>query len=679
MPFIEVRAGEREGWFTELSGELFLIGRDPTADLRIEDGRTSRRHCEIFKDGETWKIRDLDSANGTRIRGKKIGEVTLKPGMEITVGTAVLLFRADPPSGSVRRKQPVILEVPADEDGEPEVTIVAGEDEAQEEEAGADDEEKAEEGGVEISDAELADEESLQLDTLDPGLATLVMGGEGAAAGERALAGLRCLFAVAKACSAARTPQEVLGALGEELSERLGADRLYVFLGAGAGQVAWSASEATFAADAGKVPVSRTVLRRARDENVAVLMTDPAADPETAAARSIEVNRIVTALAVPLSVGGRVVGVLYADRLGRAESFTNEDLELAAAAALLAAGSLSGAEELVRARAELDRLSEQLGTGEMLGESEVMQEIGRLIAGAGPTEAAVLVTGESGTGKELVARAIYRASTRAEKPFEVVNCAALAENLIESELFGHAEGAFTGASSARVGRFERADGGTIFLDEIGELSGSAQAKLLRVLEQGEISRVGESQVREVDVRVIAATNQDLEAEVSGKKFREDLYYRLNVLRIPLPPVRERGSDVEMLLDHFLKSAAERMGRPVPELEPAARGKLLSYLWPGNVREMRNLVERLVILSASGKIAVSDLPPEVSGAKGAVIIKPAETAAGSPVGSARKLNDIAKEHILAVLASAGNNKSKAAEILGIDRSTLYARLKEYEGA
>jgi two-component system response regulator HydG len=309
----------------------------------------------------------------------------------------------------------------------------------------------------------------------------------------------------------------------------------------------------------------------------------------------------------------------------------------------------------------------------MLGDSAPMREVRRLVAQAAPAEAAVLVTGESGTGKELVARAIHAGSPRAQGPFEVVNCAALAESLIESELFGHAKGAFTGAAAERIGRFELADGGTLFLDEIGELSAGAQAKLLRVLEQGEFSRVGESLLRRVDVRVIAATNRDLEAEVRAKRFRQDLYYRLNVLRIALPPLCERGSDVGLLLDHFLAAAARRLGKPRLELEPAARQKLLGYLWPGNVRELRNLVERLAILSAAGKIALGDLPPEVSGAASG---SGAAGAAPAAAGAARKLDELVREHILAAVAAAGGNKTKAAELLGIDRSTLYARLKEY---
>jgi two-component system, NtrC family, response regulator HydG len=652
MPFIEIRGTARNGYFTKIKGKSFVVGRDIVCDLKLDDGRTSRKHCEVFYDDavKKWKVRDLGSSNGTLLNGKPVKEGDLADGAEIGLGASVLIFLKSAPTGSQRRK-PAVLEIPVETPAEP--TIREAEKADQVDQRGA--------AGKTVGPSSSA----ARLDTLMVDRAALI-NAEAGQSQDRSTADLRCLFGVARACSAARTPEAVLAALGEKLSARLEADRLYVFLGAGTDRVAWSAADADFAADPGKVPVSNTVIDRALDDNVAVLMTEPGEDQEFAAAKSIEVNKIVTALAAPLSAGGRPVGVLYADRLGRGESFSNQDLELAAAAGLLAAGSLAGAEELARARAAL-------GEGDMLGQSEAIEEVRQLIVRAAPADAVVLVTGESGTGKELVARGLHAASNRANKPFEVVNCAALAENLIESELFGHAKGAFTGASSERIGRFELADGGMLFLDEIGELSSGAQAKLLRVLEQGELSRVGESKVRKVDVRVIAATNRDLEAEVAGKKFRQDLYYRLNVLRIPLPPLKARAGDVELLLEHFLESAAARMGKAAPQLDGAARQKLLAYSWPGNVREMKNLAERLVILSGGGAIEVADLPSEIGGVKIA-----AATAAGSPVGGQVSLNDLMKEHILAVLASVGNNKSKAADVLGIDRSTLYARLKEYGG-
>ncbi len=628
MPYVEICTGERQGHFLEVAGNSFFIGRDLVCDLRIDDDRTSRKHCEIFLHESSWRLKDLGSSNGTTLNGQKIDDVQLQDGAEIGVGSALLIFRISIPAGKGRP-------TPRGDTPQPGSEAAPG------------------------------------LKTLIAGRSRLISGEalEGVADGSGA--DLRCLLDIARTSSSAHTPEAVLEALGKCLVGRLSADRLFIFLGQGLEKLAWSASEGTFADDPASLPVSSTVTDRVFADNLAVLMSNPKSDPQFAAARSIEVNRIVTALAAPISSGSGLIGVIYADRIGHGQSFSSSDLELVAAAGLMVAGPLSGAEELVRVKTAL-------GDGEMLGASEAMLAVRELISRAASVDAAVLITGESGTGKELVARGLHAASERREAAFEVVNCAALAENLIESEIFGHVKGAFTGASAERIGRFELADKGTLFLDEIGELSNGAQAKLLRVLEYGELSRVGESKVRKVDVRVIAATNRDLDADVAEKRFRQDLFYRLNVLRISLPLLRQRGSDIEMLLDHFLAGAAARMGRKEPIVEAAARDLLLAYSWPGNVREMRNLAERLVILSGSGTVSPTDLPPEVRGTASSSVAQGGSEVLESLQSSGQQasLNQVIREHILQVLDSVGNNKKKGAEVLGIDRSTLYARLKEY---
>ena len=315
-----------------------------------------------------------------------------------------------------------------------------------------------------------------------------------------------------------------------------------------------------------------------------------------------------------------------------------------------------------------------------------MREIAQFIDRAAPSNSVVLILGESGTGKELVARATHYKSTRSDAPFVVVNCAALSEQLIESELFGHVKGSFTGATADRCGRFEMAHEGTIFLDEIGELTNNCQTKLLRVLEQGEIARWRRARPQ-VDVRVLAATNRDLQTEVKAGRFREDLFYRLNVLSVCLPPLRERGGDVQILLEHSLTTAAIRGGRPRMEFSEEATQALMRYRWPGNVRELRNLCERMAVLCPNEVIGIADLPAECQAVAGEIpdrpgesalqlaIVKPVahridETHASIPL-TGDKLADIEKIHILKVLESADNNKKLAAEKLGIDRSTLYA--------
>jgi DNA-binding NtrC family response regulator len=298
----------------------------------------------------------------------------------------------------------------------------------------------------------------------------------------------------------------------------------------------------------------------------------------------------------------------------------------------------------------------------LLGESEAMSRVFAAIAKAASTPVTVLITGESGTGKELVARAIHYSDPRASAPFVPVNCGGIPEGLLESELFGYVKGAFTGAVESRAGFFQTADGGTVFLDEISETSLSMQVKLLRVLQDKEVCMVGSSRTRKVNVRILAATNKELLSLVNRGLFREDLFYRLNVIEIPVPPLRERGDDILLLAGHFAKQFSEELERPEPRFSDKALGVLRNYYWPGNVRELENVMKRLVLMTEGDSIDVPDLPSlmRFSG--------PRET------GVNRTLEEVESEHIRNVLASVGGNKTRAAEILGIDRKTLREKLK-----
>jgi DNA-binding NtrC family response regulator len=323
-------------------------------------------------------------------------------------------------------------------------------------------------------------------------------------------------------------------------------------------------------------------------------------------------------------------------------------------------------------RGRLQRENEQLRSllarsqppSEMIGRSPAMQEVFRLIEKAGPSGKAILIQGESGTGKELVARALHRASPRADKPLVVINCAALPETLLESELFGHEKGAFTGAVAAKPGLFEMADGGTLFIDEIGEMPGALQAKLLRVLEDGSMRRVGSLQERKVDVRLLAATNRDLQKEVQAGRFREDLYYRINVMSLELPPLRERTGDIPLLVQHFLG--------PGWDIEPEAMARIEAYSWPGNVRQLINAIERAKILADDRVIRLKDLPKEV-------VHTPVGTAtpAAASVLTTDDLATLQRHKIVEVLRREAANKSRAARALGIDRRKLYRLLEKYQ--
>jgi len=313
------------------------------------------------------------------------------------------------------------------------------------------------------------------------------------------------------------------------------------------------------------------------------------------------------------------------------------------------------------------QLRERYGLPGLIAQSPAMQAVLDLVERVAPTDATVLIQGESGTGKEVIAKAVHHASPRAARPFVAVNCGAVPETLLESELFGYVRGAFTGAAGGKFGLFEEAGGGTLFLDEIAEMPATLQVKLLRALQSGEVRRLGATQAATIDVRVLAATNGDLATRISQGSFREDLFYRLNVIQVTLPPLRDRREDIPALAEHFLARAAAKLGRTL-RLSPAALERVLRYPWPGNVRELENAIERAAILSRSETVEPDDLPPHVS--------------AGLQLGPSPALPrqvtlaEAERAHILTTLERFGRNHSGAAEALGIGRTTLWRKLKEY---
>jgi DNA-binding NtrC family response regulator len=328
----------------------------------------------------------------------------------------------------------------------------------------------------------------------------------------------------------------------------------------------------------------------------------------------------------------------------------------------LAARALRRENENLRAQ-----LRERYGLPGLIAQSPAMHAVLDLVERVAPTDATLLIQGESGTGKEVIAKAVHHASRRAARPFVAVNCGAVPETLLESELFGYVRGAFTGAAATKLGLFEEADGGTLFLDEIAEMPAALQVKLLRALQSGEVRRLGATQTATIDVRVIAATNGDLATRISQGTFREDLFYRLNVIQVMLPPLRDRREDIPALAEHFLARSAARLGRTL-RLSPAALERLLRYPWPGNVRELENAIERATILARSETVGPDELPPHV--------------AAGLQLGPSPALPrqvtlaEAERTHILQTLERFGRNHSGAAEALGIGRTTLWRKLKEY---
>ncbi len=381
-------------------------------------------------------------------------------------------------------------------------------------------------------------------------------------------------------------------------------------------------------------------------------------------------------ISVPIKLENQVVGALSIDMPYREETSLQDEVRL-----LSIAGSMISQAVKLRQKAQEERrqlieenlrlteeLRDRFRPSNLIGNSSVMQTVYDLIAQVSGSDATVLIRGESGTGKELVAHAIHYSSRRAGKPFIKVNCAALPETVIESELFGHEKGAFTGAVSARKGRFELADGGTLFLDEVGDLSAGLQIKLLRVLQEREFERVGGSRTLKVDVRLIAATNVELEKLISGGGFRQDLYYRLNVFPIRIPALRERKTDILQLADHFVEKYGKSNGKQVRRISTPAIDMLMSYHWPGNVRELENCIERAVLLSDDDVIHGHHLPPSLQTAEAS------GTAFRGPLK--RSLAGMERELIIEALKSCRGNMTKAARALGISERIMGLRVRRY---
>jgi Nif-specific regulatory protein len=428
------------------------------------------------------------------------------------------------------------------------------------------------------------------------------------------------------------------------------------------------------------VLIPRSILRRVSRERAAVLIAD--APSEAMSSESLLGASIHSIMGIPLWKGEELLGVLQVDSRGAPAMFGSTDIDLlgvlAANASLAIANArlirrLSTAQQNLKKENSFLRARERGGAQDVqiVGESRAMGELFRQLDKVVDTRVSVLVQGETGTGKELIASALHQRSKRRDRLFVAQNCAAFPENLLESELFGHKRGAFTGATDDKKGLFEVADGGTLFLDEIGEMPLALQAKLLRALQEGEIRPLGGANVRRVDVRIVAATNRELEAEVKAGRFREDLYYRLKVFPIRVPPLRERRDDVPLLAKHFLDRYAREFGKPVAGFTAEALAILSAYEWPGNVRELENEVQRLVIQVDAGEpIAPEILSPRVRQVEGIL------TRANDAKGTLREMVDQVERHILTdALREHGNNKTAAAKALGITREGLHKKLKQ----
>ena len=420
--------------------------------------------------------------------------------------------------------------------------------------------------------------------------------------------------------------------------------------------------------DARRLPVNRAVIERVLRETVGVL----ADAPDEGAAGGGEPSHSRSLLAAPLVAFEEVLGAIYLESDSPDQPFDEGHLSLVMSIAAVAGTALGYERRAEWLTSENRRLSNELaGDHNIVGESPAMRAVFQRLARVAPTESTVLITGESGTGKELVAHAIHNNSPRADRPFVAINCAAITETLLESELFGYEKGAFTGAVAQKKGRIETAEGGTVFLDEIGELSPALQAKLLRVLQERSFERVGGTRRVAVDFRLIAATNRNLEEAIAQATFRRDLYYRLNVVALVIPPLRERMGDIPLMAQYFIRRHAARVKRRVNGITPAALACLSKYDWPGNVRELENAIERAIVLGSTDQILLDDLPD-------AVVEAGAQPAAAAPASTPAQFHDVItqakKDLIIRVFEKAGGNYTSAAQMLGLHPNYLHRLIR-----
>ncbi len=499
---------------------------------------------------------------------------------------------------------------------------------------------------------------------------------------------IEALSAIAAAVNSVREPQKLLERVLEIAMESLDAERGFVFLEDGATATGFAVRASrnftadeieglTHASARGGAPGDRpgagvegsvSVVRAVLASGEPLLLYETEADARFGGTRSVVLQKIQSIACVPLRLKGRQIGAIYLDSISRRGRFTRESLPFLQAIADQAAVAIENAQLVERLREENTRLRTEVrrqhGFEGIVGQSGRMRDVFETVGRVIDTDATVMITGESGTGKELIARALHYNGPRAAKPFVAIFCGSLPDDLLESELFGHRKGAFTGAMADKKGLFEAADGGTIFLDEVGDLSPKLQTALLRVLQVGEIKRVGDTQTRRVDVRVVSATNKDLAAEIAARTFREDHLYRLNTIHVELPPLRFRREDVPLLAAHFLERFAVGPRARIRGFAPEALDALKGYRWPGNVRELENTVERAVVLARADVVTVEDL--RLPTTEPEAVFDPDVP-----------LKEVERQHVQRALAHHDGNVSETARVLGVSRRWLHYRLKEWE--
>jgi Nif-specific regulatory protein len=608
-------------------GEV-TIGREASNGIAVADPSVSRKHCLVSWQDGRFRVRDLESRNGTLVNGAGVGEQWLQHGDEIVTGDSSFLFLV-----------------------EDEVLAPPG-------------------GRVEFDEAQFAAETTIlhprDVVYLHPDRLLQEL-----PATSREARNLNALLKISRIVHALRDLNELQDQILSLIFEIVPAGRGAILLADGEGQQ----FNSMFARmrQAGQTPlvrVSRTIARQVLDQGIAILGGDVRGCDELREVESLAASQVRSLLCVPLTVFRQVIGCIYLDSDSLSNRLHEEHLQLVAAIAAISAVALENARRLHWLEQENERLTvEVTQERSLVGEGERMKEVYQFLKRVAPTDSTVLIEGESGTGKELAARALHRDGPRARKPFVAINCSAIPETLLESDLFGHERGAFTGAAALKKGRLEVADGGVVFLDEIGELAPTLQVKLLRVLQEREFERVGGTRPIKVDIRLIAATNCNLEQAVRDGSFRQDLYYRLAVLKITMPTLRDRKDDIPMLVRHFVQKHAKRCKVKLRPISREALACLRNYDWPGNVRELENAIERALVLASSDVILPEDLPesllerpslPEMTEASYHAAVK-----------------EFKKQLILDAVEQTQGNYAEAARILGVHPNYLHRLIRNLE--
>jgi transcriptional regulator with GAF, ATPase, and Fis domain len=625
-PRLAVTAGPAKDTVIPLTQDEASIGRDPNNVVAISDPSVSRKHCLLRRETDgRFQIVDLESRNGTVVNGVTVKEQWLRHGDEIATGDSVFVFLVEEDD----RVLPASRVEFDDRKPTAETRVINPKDVVY-----------------------------LQPDRLLRELPS----------SSPLARNLSALLKISRVVHAIRDLEELQAQLLDLIFEVVPAGRGAILLGDGANSEFNSLYARTRQAGQHQlVRVSRTIAQHVLKENVAILGVDIAASDALRDVESLAASEVRSLLCVPLSVFERTIGCIYLDSTTSVNRFHEDHLQLMAAIAGVSAVALDNARRAQWLEQENQRLSLEIRQEQnLVGESARVREIFQFLARVGPTDSTVLIEGESGTGKELAARALHRNSRRSQKPFVAINCAAIPETLLESELFGHERGAFTGAASQKKGKLEVAEGGVVFLDEIGELAPALQVKLLRVLQEREIERVGGTHPIKIDVRVIAATNRDLDDAVRKKEFRQDLYYRLAVVKLTMPPLREHREDIPMLTRHFIQKNAKRCKVKPKPVSREAMAALVSYDWPGNVRELENAIERALVMGSSDTILLEDLPESLVEQQ-----PPGGMSEGQYHASVKELK---KQLIMNAVEQTRGNYIEAAAVLGVHPNYLHRLIR-----